>query len=938
MKSKYISYFFVSLLLIIVFVVFPNKSFAITGTFSKVLNGTQGTTNTCQPAVCKGNIVSGKWQAMVEYSDNIRYVPTAGTQLEYFSQNGCPDGSQTSNPCPANCNSDSECNGGLCYGGNTTASNLCTLGDRGPKPWWCQGASCGFRGCQSSTQACTAQPPGFGSQPLSCPACPATSYTCKPNSAQNYGCSLGSGCPLGYNQENSLSCPSGQTCCYTPPPTCPVGQMIENKAYYCSDSCTDNGVTSSNPGYFCSSGLSCCYIFQLPICKCPAENTISCNTSITPSNQPCDGKCTTGTKCPANQDCTNSGCKPRPTPKPATPVPVPIGECGIKSVDVTGRTATAVISDKVGRNAINWKLDDKFLGANGGPSATATDLTPGYHVFTAQVWCANKVCNFPPVDCSTGPFNIVAGPTPPPAEISCLICDGGKYRSTSKSNCSKNTPTCNRNNQGQGACKGSSSVGAGASCGQGSSDPSPAGAWVTTIAKFRLPDGRDYNGEGMSGQTVPIYLGVTRNDCNWNSTWGDSDYPTYERGSNWALDGIDGDWTNSWETYSKRGWKAFQWELNDEWFMNRAADENKNQQRAMGEYSEFLYPSFPPGFNVTRNANTSARDVCQSNDSNGKSQYCISLNTLLGDLSSKGNHCTGGYYQEVIFTITPPPPGGFHLSQPTSVCSGANPYVDLSWGDSSGATSYDIYKSGSGGSSFTWIGQQDINTKTFRDTNVLRNANYSYKIISSNGYSTNQSNTVSIQTSNCDTTPPEISFPFVYDGSCLDKTNWSTMQNMTAIINDSQSGVGNVKFVITPTPPTQGGAKEYIAAFLTADPVARCGVNDDNIGGCVHIPGGGCTWYACTNSCWPANTPPSTGCGPRTTITSGNGPWGTNIPLLEKGEYNIKVVASDIMGNTASGTNYPFETEDVCIGPWIQVNQGDVHSNTYINLPQGPPL
>src|SRR3989338_954071 len=178
--------------------------------------------------------------------------------------------------------------------------------------------------------------------------------------------------------------------------------------------------------------------------------------------------------------------------------------------------------------------------------------------------------------------------------------------------------------------------------------PPASDAWITVLIRFFYPDGRPYNGGGLNGASIPVYLGfVLEDSCSWTSTWGDADAPTGSRRPNWDMTGQDGTYNGTYWKYTKAGYHSFFWEIKGSWFSGLP---DWDQQDAMSRSSEFTYVEVPAGFGKSRQTNN-GRSWCESGS--GKDVYCISLNTLLGDISEQGNHCTGGYYQVVNYYITP---------------------------------------------------------------------------------------------------------------------------------------------------------------------------------------------------------------------------------------------------------------------------------------------
>src|SRR3989338_8631933 len=99
------------------------------------------------------------------------------------------------------------------------------------------------------------------------------------------------------------------------------------------------------------------------------------------------------------------------------------------------------------------------------------------------------------------------------------------------------TTTAPTNCGGNGrACYSGNTCNSGFTCKSGTCQvpplwsPPASDAWITVLIRFFYPDGRPYNGGGLNGASIPVYLGfVLEDSCSWTSTWGDADAPTGSR-------------------------------------------------------------------------------------------------------------------------------------------------------------------------------------------------------------------------------------------------------------------------------------------------------------------------------------------------------------------------------------------------------------------------
>lgn len=118
-------------------------------------------------------------------------------------------------------------------------------------------------------------------------------------------------------------------------------------------------------------------------------------------------------------------------------------------------------------------------------------------------------------------------------------------------------------------------------------------------------------------------------------------------------------------------------------------------------------------------------------------------------------HSTGWSISDYMVKVATPSPGGFTLSHDPPVWdtrTPAGPAVQLRWGASSNATSYEVYRNGSKiyPSSGTFSGISFRN-----ETNLTGGQTYSYHIIARNASGSRQSNTLSITMPNAPPAVPE---------------------------------------------------------------------------------------------------------------------------------------------------------------------------------------
>lgn len=270
------------------------------------------------------------------------------------------------------------------------------------------------------------------------------------------------------------------------------------------------------------------------------------------------------------------------------------------------------------------------------------------------------------------------------------------------------------------------------------------------------------------------------------------------------------------------------------------------------------------------------------------------------------------------------PPAAFTQNNPAPTCSGTSARVVLSWGTSTGATSYQIWrKLGTSGTPSN-IGTPTPATGTsFTDTTPLTSNQYCYLIKAINASGTTDSDTSTYKcttTSSCATvvTPPTVDIKAAPSGGGASDGPITIANNSTATISWTTTSCTSANNCVCNASNAWSGSKNISgsgASPFTTSPLAgpaqliyalSC-VNDggsstDSVTVNVNAPAGS----ACTapNSCITTGTQ-----GASCTVQSGTCVAGRTC-------YSCPAASS--------------------FGSWIQTVGGDVHSNTYINTPGGP--
>lgn len=193
----------------------------------------------------------------------------------------------------------------------------------------------------------------------------------------------------------------------------------------------------------------------------------------------------------------------------------------------------------------------------------------------------------------------------------------------------------------------------------------------------------------------------------------------------------------------------------------------------------------PPGpspavrLNWTTSSNATYYDVYRNGSlyasSNTGNTYYNSLNLVAGRSYTyyiKARSSSGSQNSNTISVSIPSnicdsatKPASFTLNQPSTSCNSTNPQISLSWGSSSNATSYKVYRNGA-------YYDNAYTNLTYKNTSVVSGTTYSYFIRASNSAGYRDSNTVTATAPNCVADPqitigpPSLNFTSVQTGSC----------------------------------------------------------------------------------------------------------------------------------------------------------------------------
>ena len=190
-------------------------------------------------------------------------------------------------------------------------------------------------------------------------------------------------------------------------------------------------------------------------------------------------------------------------------------------------------------------------------------------------------------------------------------------------------------------------------------------------------------------------------------------------------------------------------------------------------------PSPAVSLNWTTSQNASSYDVYRNGSlyasSNLGNTFYNSANLVAGQSYAyyiKAHNSSGSQNSNTISISIPnnicdsaTKPASFTLNQPSTSCNSTNPQIDLSWGSSSGATSYNVYRNG------TYY-DNAYTSLTYNNMSVISGTTYTYFIRASNSAGYRDSNTVNVTVSNCITSPQitigpsSLNFGSVQVGSC----------------------------------------------------------------------------------------------------------------------------------------------------------------------------
>ncbi|MBI4040098.1 hypothetical protein HY389_01955 [Candidatus Daviesbacteria bacterium] len=260
------------------------------------------------------------------------------------------------------------------------------------------------------------------------------------------------------------------------------------------------------------------------------------------------------------------------------------------------------------------------------------------------------------------------------------------------------------------------------------------------------------------------------------------------------------------------------------------------------------------------------------------------------DGSAVNINCPAGGYVDLWwhYTAQAPTPGSVTLNA-SSACVGGSPgvngspVVNLSWSQSPPQTDTYTFVTNSSMSPNTFI-----NTYSAADNSVAPGSNYNYYISAyQSGFPVpnTSSNIVGVTTPWCDNSPPSAQVETVTNGSCYSPAGNPQLPNPIQVLaTDTLSGVKRVSWSLT---SSQGQV------------VAQ--------GNAVLVSGSANAGY-----------------------------W--NISLTPPGidTYLLSATAYDNDNNISAPSTISFSYANFCGKPYIQTNQGDVHSNQNINIPGGP--
>lgn len=531
--------------------------------------------------------------------------------------------------------------------------------------------------CQSAPNSCgdiaggSIQCDGSCSAPAVAPNRPSEGASC--TSAPN---------DCGQTSTGSIHC----DLCYAWPPPSPAGQWCQSAPNSCGDvvggvtrcdgSCTAPGTAPQRPGYGDQ-----CYLTSSPN-QCGIQNTCF-GTKDCDGN--CSGSCAAPPNCESGQVCRNGGC--------CDPLPVcPPGKVEhiLWTDNICGPTITCRCPDGTIDNGFGGCVSpacSSNADCNDGNSCTYPDtcVNPGQ----ASAYCTS----------SNNPVN--GGWSSWSGWSGWSACSGGsKSRSRTRS-CDNPNPSC-----GGSACSGPSS------------ETEVVPCVISCSSNSDCNDGSSCTTDSCSNPgTESSYCTNTNNPVNggWSSWSSWSSCVNYQQSRTRAC-------TNPAPACGGGGCSG---------------PASETQSCGSGPTATISASPNPVVYNTASTVTWSSTnaDSCSVSPT-GWSGTSGSRST--GNLTSPATYtltCTNplGQGQNSV-TVNVQAPGSFTLNAPSASCSGASSRVSLSWGASSGATNYKVYRNGSL--------YQDVGTATsFTDTSVIPGTAYSYFIRASNPIGTRDSNT-----------------------------------------------------------------------------------------------------------------------------------------------------------------------------------------------------
>ena len=242
-----------------------------------------------------------------------------------------------------------------------------------------------------------------------------------------------------------------------------------------------------------------------------------------------------------------------------------------------------------------------------------------------------------------------------------------------------------------------------------------------------------------------------------------------------------------------------------------------------------------------------------------------------------GPNCPGNGVSYVNYSIYVNPPNLSYVAQ----CNASSPYNAqnyLSWTVASSPSSYYVYRNGS------YLASTGV--PYYTDSAITAGTSYSYYVVAnySTGYTTPVSNTVSFSSKTCDTTPPTGNITTTIP-LCVTSGTWPAAINISATDpGTGASGVKTAKLNLIDT------ANLAIAATATIT---------------NSTPGTPVTWT----------------------------PSFSTIPFSAMNTtdyYKLYLYLTDAAGNpitaTTADTSTSFQAQAVCGTPYIQTQNGDVHT------------